>query len=423
MDRVLQIVLSSFIRRGTLRVTTARGKALVFGDGSGEPVAVRFTSTRAQRAVILDPDLAIGEAYMDGSLVIEQGSIADFLELAVTNTAALPPNRWTRLLEGARGIVRRVAQWNSLWRARRNASYHYDIDDRIYQLFLDPDLQYSCAYFEQPGIDLDAAQSAKRRHVASKLFMDRPGLRVLDIGCGWGGLGLHLARWHKASVVGINLSEEQIRIARGRAAEDKNRKLDCEFRIQDYRAVAEEFDRIVSVGMFEHVGKAYYDAFFRNCHRVLRDDGVMLLHTVGRWDGPSETNPWVWKYIFPGGYAPALSELTPAIERAKLVVTDVEVLRLHYAYTLNAWRKNFIARRADVMNVFAQDPSLAGRFGSAERFIRMWEFYLAGFEQFFRYSGLVVFQIQLTKKLDRLPVTRAYIYADERPESSLQAAE
>lgn len=422
MDRVLKYVFGSFIRHGTLRLTTARGTVLMFGDGTGRPVAVRFATRWTELAILLDPELAVGEAYMDGTLLIEQGSIADFLALAVSNTSARPRNRWTFLLERARGIGRRVMQWNSLWRARQNARHHYDIDYRIYRLFLDPDLQYSCAYFEDAGVDLDAAQAAKRRHIASKLFIDQPGLRVLDIGCGWGGLGLHLARRHKASVVGINLSEEQIRIARRRAAEDQNRRLDCEFRIQDYRAVTEEFDRIVSVGMFEHVGKAYYDTFFQNCHRVLHDDGVMLLHTVGRWDGPSDTNPWIWKYIFPGGYAPALSELSSAIERAKLIINDVEVLRLHYSYTLNAWRKNFESRRADVMNVFSQDPSLAERFGGADRFIRMWEFYLAGFEQFFKYSGLVVFQVQLTKKIDRLPITRSYLYSDDRP-ASLQAAE
>jgi cyclopropane-fatty-acyl-phospholipid synthase len=234
---------------------------------------------------------------------------------------------------------------------------------------------------------------------------------------------LHLARHHAASVVGINLSEEQVKIARRRAAQEN---LPCEFRIQDYRQVSEEFDRIVSVGMFEHVGKAYHDAFFENCHRLLRDDGVMLLHTVGRWDGPSDTNPWVWKYIFPGGYAPALSELASAVERSKFIITDVEVLRLHYAHTLHAWRIAFDAQRAEVFKLFAGDPKLTERFGSAERFIRMWDFYLAGFEQFFKYYGLTVFQIQLTKKLDQLPISRSYIYEplhDEDRRGSLQAAE
>ncbi len=423
MDRVLQVVLRSFIRHGTLRLTTARGTTLEFGDGTGAPIAIRFTSRAAEWAVLLDPELAVGDAYMDGTLVIEQGSITDFLALAVSNMSALPRNRWTGLVERARGVVRRTLQWNTARRARRNASHHYDIDHRIYRLFLDRDMQYSCAYFEYEDDTLEAAQSAKRHHVAAKLFLDRPGLRVLDIGSGWGGLGLHLARHHAASVVGINLSEEQIKVARRRAAQEN---LPCEFRVQDYRDVPETFDRIASVGMFEHVGKGYYDTFFENCHRLLSDDGVMLLHTVGRWDGPSHTNPWVWKYIFPGGYAPALSELAPVIEKSKLIITDVEVLRLHYAHTLRAWRVAFEAQRAEVLKVFASDPKLTERFGGAERFIRMWDFYLAGFEQFFKYSGLTVFQVQLTKKIDRLPLTRSYIYEPaygaERPRS-LEAAE
>ena len=422
MDRVLQLVLRSYVQRGTLRVTTARGTTLEFGDGTGAPVAIRFTCAAAERAVLLDPDLALGENYMNGTLVVEQGSIADFLELVISNVSASPRNRWVVLLERLRQIGRRVLQWNTQRRASRNARHHYDIDYRIYRLFLDPDLQYSCAYFETPEISLEAAQAAKRRHIATKLYLDRPGLRTLDIGSGWGGLGLHLARYHGASVVGLNLSPEQVKIARHRAEKDK---LPCEFRIQDYRDVTETFDRIVSVGMFEHVGKAYHEAFFENCHRMLDDDGVMVLHTVGRWDGPSDTNPWVWKYIFPGGYAPALSELATVIERSKFIIADVEVLRLHYAHTLRAWRRNFDAHRSEVLKIFAGDPMLPERFGGAERFIRMWEFYLAGFEQFFKYYGLTVFQLQLTKKLDRLPMTRSYVYDPHRADQprSLQAAE
>ena len=422
MDRVLQLILRSYVQRGTLRVTTARGTTLEFGDGTGAPVAIRFTCAAAEWAILLDPDLALGENYMNGTLVVEQGSIADFLELVISNVSASPRNRWVVLLERLRQIGRRVLRWNTQRRASRNARHHYDIDYRIYRLFLDPDLQYSCAYFETPEISLDAAQAAKRRHIATKLYLDRPGLRTLDIGSGWGGLGLHLARYHGASVVGLNLSPEQVKIARQRAERDK---LPCEFRIQDYRDVTETFDRIVSVGMFEHVGKAYHEAFFENCHRMLDDDGVMVLHTVGRWDGPSDTNPWVWKYIFPGGYAPALSELATVIERSKFIIADVEVLRLHYAHTLRAWRRNFDAHRSEVLKIFAGDPALPERFGGAERFIRMWEFYLAGFEQFFKYYGLTVFQLQLTKKLDRLPMTRSYVYDPHRADQprSLQAAE
>jgi cyclopropane-fatty-acyl-phospholipid synthase len=296
-----------------------------------------------------------------------------------------------------------------LWRARRNAVHHYNIDYRIYRLFLDPDLQYSCAYFDSPKASLDEAQLAKKRHIAAKLLL-KPGLRVLDIGSGWGGLGLHLARASKVSVIGINLSDEQVKISQQRAAAEG---LPCDFRIQDYRTVAETFDRIVSVGMFEHVGKRYYDEFLQKCHDILADDGVMLLHTVGRWGGPANTNAWVWRYIFPGGYSPALSELAPALERSGLIITDIEVLRIHYAETLHAWRSNFLANRNEVVRLFEEDADLKARFGSAERFIRMWEFYLAGFETSFRYYGLVVFQIQLAKDINAVPITRDYMYRDK----------
>jgi cyclopropane-fatty-acyl-phospholipid synthase len=237
--------------------------------------------------------------------------------------------------------------------------------------------------------------------------MNREGLRVLDIGCGWGGMGLEIARKAKASVVGINLSSEQIKIARERAEKEK---LPCDFRIQDYRDVSEKFDRIVSVGMFEHVGKRYYDAFMRKSHEVLADDGVMLLHTIGRWDGPADTNAWVWRYIFPGGYAPSLSELAPAIERSGLIITDIEVLRIHYAETLRCWRERFLEQREEVLKIFD------------ERFIRMWEFYLAGFEPCFRYYGLMVLQIQMTKSLDVLPLSRDYMYASKIGQTVARAA-
>jgi len=372
-------------------------------------VAIRFTTRAAERGVLLDPDLRFGEAYMDGDVVVEQGSIADFLDLAVSNLSRIPPSVWNRSLRALRSFARWLFEDNSLLRARRNAVHHYNIDYRIYRLFLDSDLQYSCAYFESSNTSLEEAQLAKKRHIAAKLLL-KPGLKVLDIGCGWGGLGLHLARSSKVSVVGINLSDEQVKIAQQRAAAEG---LPCDFRIQDYRKVSEKFDRIVSVGMFEHVGKRHYDEFLQKCHDLLTDDGVMLLHTVGRWSGPADTNAWVWRYIFPGGYSPALSELAPVIERSGLIMSDIEVLRVHYAETLHAWRDNFLANRNEVVRLFEEDSDLRTRFGSAERFIRMWEFYLAGFEASFRHYGLVVFQIQLTKNIDAVPLTRGYMYKDK----------
>lgn len=406
MDRLLRAVCRRLIRTGNLQVTTGAGSTFSCGDGAGAPVAVRFASRRAEWRVLIDPELRLGEAYMDGGLVVERGSIADFLDLAVKNLSRVRPTAWSSLLRWARALARRVSEHNTLVRARRNAIHHYNIDDRIYRMFLDADLQYSCAYFENNNVPLDQAQLAKKRHIAAKLLL-KPGLRVLDIGSGWGGLDLDLARNAKVSVVGINLSDEQVRIARQRAAAEG---LPCEFRIQDYRAISEKFDRIVSVGMFEHVGKRHYDTFFRKCRDLLADDGLMLLHTIGRWDGPSETNPWVRRYIFPGGYTPALSELASAIERSGLIVSDIEVLRLHYAQTLRAWRLNFLANRHEVIRLFDQVPNLKERFGSAGRFIRMWEYYLAGFEASFRYYGLVVFQIQLIKSIEAAPLTRDYMY-------------
>ena len=414
MDRLLRAAFDKLVRTGNLRVSTVSRATITCGDGTGTPVAIRFTTRAAERRALLDPELRFGEAYMDGEVVVEQGSIADFLDLAVSNLSRIPPTVWNRSLRGLRSLARWLFEDNSLWRARRNAVHHYNIDYRIYRLFLDPDLQYSCAYFESSNASLDEAQLAKKRHIAAKLLL-KPGLKVLDIGCGWGGLGLHLARSSRVSVVGINLSDEQVKIAQQRAAAEG---LPCDFRIQDYRKVSEKFDRIVSVGMFEHVGKRHYDEFLRKCRDLLTDDGVMLLHTVGRWSGPADTNAWVWRYIFPGGYSPALSEIAPAIERSGLIMGDIEVLHLHYAETLRAWRVNFLANRNEVVRLFEEDSNLKTRFGGAERFIRMWEYYLAGFEASFRYYGLSVFQIQLVKNIDAAPMTRGYIYKDRGDRTS-----
>jgi cyclopropane-fatty-acyl-phospholipid synthase len=406
MGRLLRAACQRLFRSGNLRVTTAVGSTFSCGDGAGTPVAIRFASRAAEWLVLFDPELRLGEAYMDGGLVVEQGSIAEFLDLAVRNLSRASPTPLTRPLRTLRALARRLLDYNTLGRSRRNAMHHYNIDYRIYRMFLDADLQYSCAYFENSGVSLDQAQLAKKRHIAAKLLL-KPGLKVLDIGSGWGGLGLYLAGSSKVSVVGINLSDEQVRIAQQRAAAAG---LPCEFRIQDYRTVSEKFDRVVSVGMFEHVGKRHYHTFFRKCRDLLTDDGVVLLHTIGRWNGPGETNAWVRRYIFPGGYTPALSELAPAIESSGLIVGDVEVLRLHYAETLRAWRTNFLAKRDEIIRLFDETPELNKRFGSAERFIRMWEYYLAGFEASFRYYGLVVFQIQLLKSMEAAPLTRDYMY-------------
>jgi cyclopropane-fatty-acyl-phospholipid synthase len=406
MRWLLHSVFSSFVRRGNLRVTTADGRSFVLGDGTGTPLAVRFKSRRAQIGAVLDPELKVGEAYMDGDFVVEQGSLAEFLDLAFSQDPLGYLPRWARPRWLARYLWRRLQQFNRRDRARKNVAHHYDLDGRLYSLFLDADRQYSCAYFEAPQLSLDDAQLAKKRHLAAKLLA-APGARVLDVGSGWGGLGLYLAEICGADVTGITLSQEQLRSASARALE-KGLSQHCDFRIQDYRDVTERFDRIVSVGMFEHVGVTFYDAFFRKCAELITDDGVILLHSIGRTEGPNVTNPFIAKYIFPGGYIPALSEVLRAVEHAGLRVTDIEMLRLHYAETLKAWRERFLAHREEVERLYDQ------------RFVRMWEFYLAASEMSFRHSGLMVFQLQITKREGVVPITRDYI---ARTEARLRARE
>jgi cyclopropane-fatty-acyl-phospholipid synthase len=409
MDRLLGQLLKRFVRRGNLRLTTAGGTTFTIGDGSGPPVAVRFTSRAAQRAVLLDPELRLGEAYMDGSLVVEQGTIADVMALLLGQRSDGKPPNWAQPQWLLRYLCRRLQQLNPRSRSRRNVAHHYDLDGRLYSLFLDADRQYSCAYFETPEQSLDDAQLAKKRHLAAKLIMPPPNRprRVLDIGCGWGGLCLYLAEFCNAKATGITLSREQHAHATERANE-RGLAGSVEIRFQDYRDVPDTFDRIVSVGMFEHVGVGHYDAFFVKSALLLADDGVMVLHSIGRSEGPNVTNPWIAKYIFPGGYIPALSEVLPAIERAGLLVTDIEIQRLHYADTLKNWRDRFLAHRDDVLRLYD------------ERFLRMWEFYLAASEMAFREQALMVMQIQLAKRQDVVPRTRDYI---AREEARLRALE
>jgi cyclopropane-fatty-acyl-phospholipid synthase len=399
MDRLLRVALEKLIRAGNLRVTTADGSTFTLGDGSGRPVAIRFTTRAAQRNILIDPELKFGEAYMDGGVVVEQGSIADVLAIALGQDRDGRPPAWARPQWLVRYLYRRLTQFNPRPRARRNVAHHYDLDGQLYALFLDADRQYSCAYFEVPGQSLDDAQLAKKRHLAAKMLI-KPDRRVLDIGCGWGGLALYLAEHCGARVTGITLSEQQHARARVRAAE-KGLSGQVEFRLQDYRDVPETFDRIVSVGMFEHVGVGFYDAFFRKCRALLDDNGVMLLHSIGRSEGPNVTNPWIAKYIFPGGYIPALSEVLPAVERAGLLVTDIEILRLHYAETLKSWRERFLAQREQVERLYD------------DRFVRMWEFYLAASEMAFREQAMMVFQMQLTMRQGVVPMTRDYIMREE----------
>jgi cyclopropane-fatty-acyl-phospholipid synthase len=395
---MLHSMLSRFVRVGRLTVAVPGQPVRAYGDGSGPEVAVRFAKGWDLR-IALNADLALGEAYMEQGLVIEQGDLWTLCELLGRNLGQYrdPPKLVVRALTH---IGRLTQQWNDRRAARRNVAHHYDLSYELYRRFLDKDMQYSCAYFARPDMTLEEAQFAKKTHIAAKLMIE-PGHRVLDIGCGWGGMGLELAGRYGAQVSGVTLSTEQLAIAQARAR-DAGLEGRAEFSLTDYRDVKGPFDRIVSVGMFEHVGAPNFRTYFQQVSRLLTDDGVALIHTIGRRTGPGLTQPWIAKYIFPGGYIPALSEMSAAIEDAGLWITDVEIQRLHYAETLKAWRERFMAQRAEIAALYD------------ERFCRMWEFYLAISELGFRYGISNVFQVQLSKRVDAVPMTRDYMIDDER---------
>ncbi|MSP02994.1 MAG: class I SAM-dependent methyltransferase [Acetobacteraceae bacterium] len=399
MQTALDGILRRFIATGRLSVHWPDGSVSHYQGDDGPSAGVVIRAPAAILRLVLNPGLAFGEAYMDGTLEPDGCGIYDVLDVMFANinrnTYRQPIHRFRTLL---RELRRRLDQYNPAARSVANVAHHYDLNGRLYSLFLDRDRQYSCAYFPRGDETLEDAQLAKKRHIATKLCLDRPDLSVLDIGCGWGGLALTLAREYGARVTGITLSREQLTEARSRAAaeglEDR-----VNFEALDYRAVTERFDRIVSVGMFEHVGIGHYQSFCDMVARCLSPDGVALVHAIGRSDGPSATNAWIDKYIFPGGYSPALSEVMPAVERSGLVATDIEILRLHYARTLRHWRWRFAANRDTIASIYD------------ERFCRMFEFYLAGSELAFRRGGHMVFQIQLGARQDAVPLTRDYQHA------------
>lgn len=398
---LLARLLERLIRVGRLNVVDANNRTHVFSGSDGPSVTIRLHDSALHWKLFLRPEIYAGEAFMDGLLTVEDASIYDFLDLVGRNIeAARDRDPFDGLMRRLDIGLRRLQQFNPSGRARRNVAHHYDLSGTLYRLFLDSDQQYSCAYFLNPDDDIDLAQAQKRRHIAAKLLLE-PGMSVLDIGSGWGGLGLYLAERTGARVTGITLSREQLATAEGRAraAGISDR---VSFALRDYREQTGTFDRIVSVGMFEHVGVNHYDVFFRQIHDRLAEDGVALLHTIGRVDVPGSTNPWIRKYIFPGGYSPALSEVMAAVERAGLWVTDIEILRLHYAYTLRQWRQRFLANQRAAAELYD------------ERFCRMWEFYLGAAEISFRYLRCAVFQIQLARRQEAVPLTRDYVTETER---------
>jgi cyclopropane-fatty-acyl-phospholipid synthase len=405
---LLTRLLQNMVRIGTLTVIDADGRRHRFAGAPGPTATIRLHDRALSTKLFFHPDLIAGEAYMDGRLTIEEGTLYDFLSVASANIYSLGDQPLQRLAAWAGRVIRRFQQYNPIGRAEAHVAHHYDLSGALYELFLDVDRQYSCAYFADGTEDIDTAQVNKRRHIAAKLLL-KPGQKVLDIGSGWGGLGLYLAGIADVDVTGVTLSTEQHKLAAERAAK-RGLAGKVRFLKQDYRQLDGRFDRIVSVGMFEHVGAGHYNEFFGKLAALLADDGVALLHSIGRKDGPGTTNAWIRKYIFPGGYSPALSEVTAAIERAGLWITDVEILRLHYAETLRHWRARFDANRDQVKALYD------------ERFCRMWEFYLAASETAFRYQGLAVFQVQIAHRQDAVPPTRDYITDWERRQRAAEQA-
>ena len=389
-------VLSRVIKKGNLTWTHHNGIVNHYGDGSGDPIKIRTTKEFSDIKLLLNPSIQFGESYMNGSLIIDEGRIHDLLKLLFTNSKVDVDHWIMHLSKNIRFILNKFSVGNYLSKSKNNVAHHYDLSDRLYELFLDQDRQYSCAYFNSPNDTLDQAQTNKKELIAKKLLLEKDQ-KVLDIGCGWGGMASYLSNRSDVSVKGITLSEEQIEYAKKRKIEHS---LDnVEYELQDYRKVNEKYDRIVSVGMFEHVGTNHYQEFFNKVYDLLNDTGVALIHTIGRLSEPSTNDPWIEKYIFPGGYIPALSETVSKIEKSGLSMTDIQILKFHYAETLKRWRYNFYDNIEKVKEIYD------------EKFCRMWDFYLSSSQASFEESTLVVFQLQLSKNKKTVPDKRDYMLA------------
>lgn len=402
-------MLRTMVRMGDMTVVLPSGRRMRYGDQTGDPVEVTIHTPQALRRLLMNAELYAGECYMDETITIADDDLRGFLGIMTRNMAARHLTPWQKALARWRTWAKRRTQFNHIGVARQNVAHHYDLSAELYGLFLDDDRQYSCAYFRTPQDTLEEAQAQKKAHIARKLCL-KPGMRVLDIGCGWGGMALTLAQDFGAHVTGVTLSQEQHAIATQRVKE-AGLEGQIDIRLQDYRHVTETFDRVVSVGMFEHVGLPHYAEYFSTVRDRLTEDGIALIHTIGRTDPPGYTNPWILKYIFPGGYIPSLSEASAAIEREELHMADIEFLRQHYAETLRHWHARFEANRDKVEALYDA------------RFCRMWNWYLVACDMTFRHSWQCVFQFQLSRRQTAVPLKRDYLYAEPSRDQIGLAAE
>jgi len=401
-------LVDKLLKKGSITLIVPGRPPATYGPGGGKHLTVRFTDRKVAFDILKNPRLGMGEAYMDGRVVIEDGTILDFLELVVGSNRWEDAGKHKLIGKGRLAPLKAIFRRNRPSRARNNVAHHYDLSDELYEAFLDDDRQYSCAYYTDPSNSLEQAQADKKAHIAAKLYL-KPGQKVLDIGSGWGGMALYLHKVAGVDVLGVTLSEEQLKVAR-RRAEEAGVSKHVRFELKDYRHLDEQFDRIVSVGMFEHVGVAHYDEFFAKCRSLLKQDGVMLLHTIGKLGGSAKgPDPFTDKYIFPGYHVPALSEMMPASQKVRLIVSDVEILRLHYAFTLREWLKRFTAARQRMVKLYD------------ERFFRMWEFYLAGGIVMFESGAGCNYQIQYIRDRNALPITRDYMAEAEARYRKLRA--
>ena len=389
--------LKNLFKKDGFILIDANSKKYIIGKPEKKnPITLKLLDKKLHYKLLLFPDLFFGEAYTNGSIIIENGSITDFLELAFKNIGRGETNIFNKIINKIRGNYRFITNFNLINRSKNNVAHHYDISEKLYDLFLDEKRQYSCAYFKNDNDSLEAAQNNKIDHIIKKLNL-KPNQKILDIGSGWGTLAIEIAKKSQCEVLGITLSENQYEYSK-KKAEELNLENQVRFKLIDYRQLDEKFDRIVSVGMFEHVGRKFYKKYFNTVAKLLNENGVALIHTIGSVNTPRDPHPWITKYIFPGGYTPSLSEVARPIENSGLVLSDVEVLRMHYSHTLRNWKERFLSKKDQVLQMFD------------ERFFRMWEFYLAGSEMAFKWGDQVVFQFQLTKDFTSTPNTRDYIY-------------